>query len=92
MSAGDPKGQRILDGFPKKSSYRGAFVRLNKTGERRRERHEPPAETPQLLAKAVNLTSKQILLSQIASDSGIGDSTLKSLLKLLGGDDQVFDG
>ena len=72
------------------ASYRRAFVHLNKTGERLKERDEPPAEQPQILAKAVALASNRIPIEQIASDSGLGDTNFRSLMKLLQGEDGVF--
>lgn len=49
------------------SSYRRAFVHLNKTGERTREKHEPQPELPTLMAKALEMISDEYPPDALAS-------------------------
>ena len=65
------------------ATYRRAFIHLNRTGQRTHEEFEPPEETPELIAKAVEIASEEIPMDHIATDSGMPPSTFEALLGLI---------
>ena len=66
------------------TSYKRAFVQLNKLGYRKNEPDEPAGERAQIIAKAVAIASEEIPLPQLASDAGMTLPTLNDLLRVLG--------
>lgn len=62
------------------ATYRRAFVRLNKTGERYNERNEPAPEAPTLIAKALQALSGDKSLDELAGDIGLRGDDLRALL------------
>lgn len=71
------------------ATYRRAFIHLNRTGQRAAEQFEPTAETPELIAKAAEIATRQIPLDQLASDAGMPPTTFRALMDLLKAD-QLF--
>ena len=64
------------------SSYRRAFVQLNKRGERIREPNEPPLEMPTLLSNSIRLIADKWPTEAIASQLGLRLSDLKMLVNV----------
>jgi Zn-dependent peptidase ImmA (M78 family) len=61
------------------ATYRRGFMHLNKTGQRRREDHEPPAEEPTLMRESLRLLAADTSLSSLAAALGV-----HSLVDILG--------
>lgn len=66
-------------GVYSESAYRRAFVRLNATGERKQEKHEPPAEHPTLLEQAIGIAREDGLLPVIAEQLGLREAAIEAL-------------
>lgn len=62
------------------ATYRRGFVQLNVAGERRNEPHEPPAEAPVALRKALELLAPEWPLSRLAEHLGLHASDLHELV------------
>lgn len=63
------------------ATYRRAYVRLNKTGERYSERNEPAPEVPSMIAKALQALGDEKPLDELAADIGLRGEDLRSLLR-----------
>jgi len=63
------------------ASYRRAFVRLNRTGERFAERDEPPPEAPTLIAQSLAAIEQVLSRDAIAHELGLGVRDLEQLVK-----------
>jgi len=64
------------------SSYRRAFVQLNKRRERIVEPHEPPMEMPTLLTHSIKLIADKWPIEAIALQLGLRTSDLKTLINV----------
>jgi len=62
------------------ASYRRAFMYLNKTGQRKSEPLEPPAEQPSVVARAISLIAKDRPPSLMATDLGLTEDDLLALV------------
>lgn len=64
--------RRAFDlGMIGEATYRRGFMHLNKTGQRRREEHEPPAEEATLLRESLQLIASDISVSTLAAELGV---------------------
>lgn len=75
--------RRAFDlGMIGEATYRRGFMHLNKTGQRKREDHEPPAEEPTLLRESLRLVAADLSASALAAELGV-----HSLADVIGDDD-----
>lgn len=64
--------RRAFDlGMIGEATYRRGFMHLNKTGQRKREDHEPPAEEPTLLRESLRLVEPDMSESALAAELGV---------------------
>ncbi|HEX9620683.1 MAG TPA: hypothetical protein VF989_11145 [Polyangiaceae bacterium] len=61
------------------ASYRRAFVHLNKTGARKHEPGEPPAEQQTLLRASLQELEPDFTVEDIAQHLGLSSKELRSL-------------
>ena len=64
------------------ASYRRAYVHMNRTGERRRERDEPPFEEPKLIMKAIEAVQPEVTVADLVKRACLPASDLSDLLEL----------
>ncbi|MGE0789764.1 MAG: XRE family transcriptional regulator [Sandaracinaceae bacterium] len=67
-------------GVYSESAYRRAYMHLNATGERTSEKHEPPEEPPTLLRQALTIVREDGVLTRIAEQLGLSQSTIADLV------------
>lgn len=64
--------RRAFDlGMIGEATYRRGFMHLNKTGQRKREDHEPPAEEATLLQESLRLVEADISAGALAAELGV---------------------
>ncbi len=64
--------RRAFDlGMIGEATYRRGFMHLNKTGQRKREDHEPPAEEATLLRESLRLVEPDISAGALAAELGV---------------------
>lgn len=75
--------KRAFDlGCISEATYRRAYVHLNRTGERTKERDEPPAEPPSLLAKAIEAVQPDLTVQDLAVKCGFSVADLEAIIGL----------
>lgn len=62
------------------ASYRRAFVHLNRTGERTKERGEPPQEPPTLVVRSLKELEPDFSISDVARHLGVSEAEVQALL------------
>lgn len=63
------------------ATYRRAWVQLNQTGERKKERFEPPAEHPTMLRKSLALLEGEITFDDLCAQLGVRPEELQTLVR-----------